>query len=371
MDSNTYAISEKDMPLEYNSGASLWIRNKNWDLTFISLSSILVVIPILSYYAGHTYKNATARQMSMTVDYFVAAFIGGPHMFATYLRTFMEKSFVKSRPFITWSALLIPVMVIAIGINDARMPLLLTIFFTFASIHVVQQVLYLVDSYNNKARIVIPAWEKYSDYFVSFTALAPWGIYMFVHDKFLIDGRMLLFPPFLKLEALVYLSFIIFFIALAVFIYKTYVEIKQKRFNGPKTLLIALTVFIGFWIPAVGLLGVPLDVSFQGFNIWHSFQYLGFTAYILHMKAKKGEISSPFVQRLASNGWYFYFFNVVVTLTLVAIMLFLSPEFGFGLVATDSQARYLPTLSFLLIHYYHDNFLFKDEEALVPAPSMG
>lgn len=368
-DSNTYAISGNEVNAGYASPSSLWIKDKNWDLTFISLSAVLVLIPILSYYVGHNYKNATTRQMSMTVDYFVAAFIGGPHMFATYLRTFMDKSFVRTKPFVTWSSLLIPVFVIAIGINDARMPILLTIFFTFASIHVVQQVLYLVDSYNNKAKITIPKWEKYADYLVAFSALAPWGIYMFVHDKFLIDGRMLIFPPFLKLEILVYAAFLVFFAALALFIYKTIIEIKQKRFNGPKTLLIALTVFIGFWIPAVGLLGVPLDVSFQGFNIWHSFQYLGVTAYILNMKLKKGEIPSHMVQKLSQNGWYFYGFNVLVTLALVAIMLIISPDFGFGLVATDSQARYLPTLSFLLIHYYHDNFLFKDEAALVPAVS--
>ncbi|MGH2576037.1 MAG: hypothetical protein ACRDFC_10100, partial [Ignavibacteria bacterium] len=361
---NTLAYNN-GLTFSLNKPGSLWIRNKNWDLTFISLSAVLVLIPLVSYYVGHNYKNQTTAKMSQMVDYFVAAFIGGPHMFATYLRTFMDKGFVRSKPIITWTSLLIPVFVIIIGLN--HLPLLLTIFFTFASIHVIQQILYIVDSYNNKAKIIIPKWEKYTDYFVAFVALLPWGVYMFVHDKFLIDGYTLLFPPFLKVEALVYISFTVFFIALGLFIYKTFVEIKEKRFNGPKTLLVSLTVFIGFWIPAVGLIGIPLDVSFQGFNIWHSFQYLGITAYILNMKLKRGEIPAHLVRRLSVNGWYFYGFNVLITLGLVSIMLLISPDYGFGLVATDSQARYLPTLSFLLIHYYHDNFLFKDEEALVPA----
>lgn len=350
------------------SKASFWIRSRNWDLTFISFSAVLVFVPLFSFYFGQSEKSpGYAQFMSKMIDYFVAACIGGPHMFATYLRTFMEKNFVKKKPIVTWTSLLIPVMVIAIGIENSRMPILLTIFFTFASIHVVEQMLYLVDSYNIKSRLPLPNWERFTDYFVSFSALAPWGVYMFVHDKFLIDGRLLLFPPFMKHEFFVYAAFATFFLALALFIYKTYLEIKENRFNGPKTLLISLTVVIGFWIPSVGIVGIPLDVSFQGFNIWHSFQYLGVTAFILSQKLKRGEISSPLVRRLATNGWKFYGYNVVITLCLVGLMLFISPDFGFGLVQTDSQARYLPTLSFLLIHYYHDHFLFRDHDALVKA----
>jgi len=122
--------------LTYNNAASLssgkfWIRDRNWDLTFISLSAVLVFIPLASYYFGGENQNSPsyAQFMSKMVDYFVAACIGGPHMFATFLRTFMDKGFVKSKPIVTWTSLLIPVVVIAIGISNARMPLLLTIFF--------------------------------------------------------------------------------------------------------------------------------------------------------------------------------------------------------------------------------------------------
>ncbi len=365
MDAVTYT---GEVESSFSKTAVFWLRNRNWDLTFISFSAVLVFVPLASFYFGQSDKSpAYAQFMSKMVDYFVAACIGGPHMFATFLRTFMDKGFVKSKPVVTWTSLLIPVAVVAIGISNARMPLLLTIFFTFASIHVIEQMLYLVDSYNAKARIPIPVWERFTDYFVSFSALAPWGVYMFVHDKFLIDGRILLFPPFLKQEWLIYVTFAVFFLAVTMFVYKTYLEIKEGRFNGPKTLLISLTVVLGFWIPSVGLIGIPLDVSFQGFNIWHSFQYLGVTAFILRKKKERGEIPSPLVNKLAGNGWLFYGYNVVITLCLVGIMLVLSPDFGLALVQTDSQARYLPTLSFLLIHYYHDHFLFRDQGALVEA----
>jgi hypothetical protein len=366
MDSNTFALNGG---LTTTASRSFWIKSKDWDLTFISLSAVLVFVPLASYYFGQSQENnpGYAQYMSKIVDYFVAACIGGPHMFATFIRTFLNKGFVKDNKFVTYSSFLIPVMVIAIGIANDRMPILLTIFFTFASIHVVEQMLYLVDSYNIKARLPVPKWERFVDYFVSFSALAPWGVYMFVHDKFLIDSRVLLFPPFLKQEWLIYVTFAVFFLAVALFVYKTYLEIKEGRFNGPKTLLISLTVVIGFWIPSVGLVGIPLDVSFQGFNIWHSFQYLGVSAFILKQQYKKGLISSPFVKKLAKSGWYFYGFNVLVTWCLVGVMFLISPDIGFGLVQTDSQARYLPTLSFLLIHYYHDHFLFRDHESLVAA----
>src|SRR5438045_7819619 len=107
---------------------------------------------------------------------------------------------------------------------------------------------------------------------------------MFVHDKFLIDGRVLLFPPFLKQEWIIYVTFAVFFLAVAMFIYKTYLEIKEGRFNGPKTLLISLTVVLGFFIPYVDLIVILLDVSFQVFIILNSFHYFGLIAFILHMK---------------------------------------------------------------------------------------
>src|SRR5258706_545955 len=181
MDSGTITSNT----ITYNTGAisqsvSYWIRNRNWDLTFISLSAVLVFVPLASFYFGQSEKSAGyAQYMSKVVDYFVAACIGGPHMFSTVIRTIFNKRFVYD-------------------------------------------------------------------------------------DKFLIDGRILLFPPFLKQEWLIYVTFAVFFLAVAIFVYKTFLEIKENRFNGPKTLLISLTFMIGFWIPSVGLIGIPLDVSFQG-----------------------------------------------------------------------------------------------------------
>src|SRR5258706_13620310 len=113
MDSGTITSNT----ITYNTGAisqsvSYWIRNRNWDLTFISLSAVLVFVPLASFYFGQSEKSAGyAQYMSKVVDYFVAACIGGPHMFATFIRTFLNKGFVKDNKFVTYSSFLIPVFV--------------------------------------------------------------------------------------------------------------------------------------------------------------------------------------------------------------------------------------------------------------------
>ena len=47
-------------------------------------------------------------------------------------------------------------------------------------------------------------------------------------------------------------------------------EFREGRGNVPKTLLIGITTVVSFCLP----LGSNLDVLFQGYNTWHSFQYL-------------------------------------------------------------------------------------------------
>src|SRR3712207_8691521 len=53
-------------------------------------------------------------------------------------------------------------------------------------------------------------------------------------------------------------------------------------------LLIGLTIAIGFTLP----LFPNLDVAFQGFNCWHSFQYLALIWFLNLMRKERGELRS-------------------------------------------------------------------------------
>jgi hypothetical protein len=122
-----------------------------------------------------------------------------------------------------------------------------------------------------------------------------------------------------------------------------------------------LTIVVSFFIPAYH----ELDVAFQGFNTWHSFQYLGLTLYINRLRQQKEGISTPLIRNMSvtGRGWKFYAFNVACALgavVMIAILLFNKTALGFSF----DQCYYVVVLSFLLMHYYHDHLLFTNMDAL-------
>jgi hypothetical protein len=63
------------------SSKDLWLVSPGYDLAFIIFSSVLLVVPHLFAQVGGL--------SNVIVDLVVTAFIGGPHLFATYTMTFM------------------------------------------------------------------------------------------------------------------------------------------------------------------------------------------------------------------------------------------------------------------------------------------
>ena len=79
-----------------------WLRTPAWDLTFISLSAVLVALP----YSGYRLMTALglADDTGATiVDMIVTLLIGGPHMYATFTRTIADPNFrANHRRIIAW-----------------------------------------------------------------------------------------------------------------------------------------------------------------------------------------------------------------------------------------------------------------------------
>ena len=106
------------------SSKDLWLVSPGYDLAFIIFSSVLLVVPHLFAQVGGL--------SNVIVDLVVTAFIGGPHLFATYTMTFMEPRFRERYRRYTWSALLLPVLVVSLAIYN--LTLLVTVFFFWASV---------------------------------------------------------------------------------------------------------------------------------------------------------------------------------------------------------------------------------------------
>ncbi|MBK8025955.1 MAG: hypothetical protein IPK19_32370 [Chloroflexi bacterium] len=353
--------------------SSLWLRNRNWDLIFISLSVILVPLPYLFYLVMVQLGMDSDVSRNM-VNGFVAIAVGGPHMMSTFLRTGLDKDFVHRYPMLIRSSIIIPIVVVSLAFLN--LTLLLTVFFFWASTHVLHQVAYIVELYNHKENKIVRGsavsfWSRAIDYAVVMTCLFPFAALKISQGSFDIGSNDLtaVIPELFQAEWFFYFMTGLFFIALGAFIVKTAREWRGGYINWPKTIFMSLTVAVAFIIPSLP----NLDTAFQGMNCWHSFQYLALTFYIVKIKQQYGmlEKDAPLVARFGkgkdSRGLF-----VLSTLMLVgSIVVFAVVWLLAGIIrpGIDSNqhfdiAYYTAILSFLWIHYYHDHFLFTNFEAL-------
>ena len=336
-----------------------WLHSPWWDLTFISLSVVLVAIP----YSGYRLMAAlglAAATSATVVDLVVTLLIGGPHMYATFTRTVADPNFRAKHRMIIATSVLIPVAVVVLGYG--AFPVLLTLFFFWASVHVLHQIVFLVECYNRRGHRHLSLLDRGVDYAVVLTSLYPIAMYRLVHGTFNLSGITLPFPTFLQHDWVIWAAFAAFGLSLALFLAKTVREIKEGYVHWPKFLLISLTVIVSFFLPGAD----RLDSAFQGFNTWHSFQYLGLTWYANRLAMERHELKSPLTRKIAGphDAWRYYGAMVLCTLGAGAILGLLMLLRG-PLGLTPEQPYYMTVLSFLLIHYYHDHVLFAHPEAIV------
>src|SRR5436190_23690436 len=144
----------------------LWLRNRNWDTLFMTLSVFLVPMPYLFYLIGRDLLHIDSDVSRNAVNLAVAALVGGPHMYATFMRTALDDKFVKRYPALIRSSIIIPIVVVSLAFLN--LTLLLTIFFFWASIHVLHQVTYIVELYDHRQgtlkKSAVTMWSRAVDY---------------------------------------------------------------------------------------------------------------------------------------------------------------------------------------------------------------
>lgn len=368
---------------------ALWLHTRRFDLRFITLSVILVAAPYTIYLLllnmerlllpFTTALGTTADDLSRNlVNASVALLVGGPHMYATWTRTGLDRDFAaKHRKFLT-VGLVIPVIVTVLALFN--LPLLLTIFFFWASIHVLHQIIYITSLYNERQktgqRFNLTLFSRLSDYAVILTSLYPLAAWKIANNQFAIGQNNLseMVNQILGIFGLSSGAWMwvlaggAFLIALTVWIAKSIAEYRQGTLHRPKTLFIGVTVAASFFVPALG----NLDTAFQGMNVWHSFQYLALTWMLIHLRQQRGELkNSPFVEKLSTDGKAakrYYAFNIGLTVADVGlalvIFLVLWQVAGFSFDDAFDRGYYIAVLSFLWMHYYQDHFLFVHPEVI-------
>ena len=356
---------------------SLWLRNRRWDLFFITLSVVVVPLPYLLYLLGVRLgiDDDTSRNM---VNFFVAVAIGGPHMMSTFLRTGLDERFKERYPTLIRSSIIIPVIVISLAFLN--LSLMLTFFFFWASLHVLHQVTYIVELYNHKeAKFVrksaLSPLSRLIDYAVVLTSLFPVAMWKISQGSFEIGQNDLgeAIPALFQQPDNPWFFILVTFVfsaALLAYIVKTAHEYRRGILNAPKFAFVSLTVIVAFLTPLLP----NLDTAFQGLNTWHSFQYLAITFYIIKIRQMVGDLdeNAPLVARFSRrtpDARALYGFSAALLVGSAVIFALVYALAGIVKPGIDGNthfdiAYYTAILSFLWIHYYHDHFLFTDFEAL-------
>lgn len=364
-----------------NASDGLWLRDRRWDLLFITFSVFLVPIPYLFYVLGKEAGLSSDFSRNM-VNGVVAVLVGGPHMYATFLRTNFDRQFVGRYPMLVRTALVIPVVVLSLAFLN--LTLLLAIFFFWALVHVLHQATYIVELYyhreNQKNGVDEPKEltkllskpARIIDYMVIMTSMAPVAAYKISQGAFAIgtNDLMAVIPGFFQQLWVFVLLSAVFVASVLAFLIKTAIEIRGGYVHWPKTAFIVITAAVSFTVPALP----NLDTAFQGMNTWHSFQYLVLTFYILKLRQQTGylEANAPFVDNIAKQEGNRRLYvtsllmgvaSIVVAIVIYAIAALVEPA-NLNSNQHFDAAYYSGILVFLWIHYYYDHFLFTDFEAL-------
>lgn len=328
------------------AGGTPWLVSAGFDVTMLVASVVIVPVVLAAMWMGAS---------SDAINLGVTAIVGGPHLFATFTATYANRAFRARHPWLVATSFAIPLFVMWMTVHHFQV--LMSVFIVAASLHVIHQCAYVTDCYRAKAAKKERSWARFVDYGVLFSSIYPIAIYKIVGHTFVLGDVAIIIPEVLMRSETVYLEWAIFAAFLGAYLYKTALEAAERTLNGPKTVLIAVTVVFAFLVP--GAAGKnQLDMAFQSLNAWHSFQYLGLCWLINTLRNERGLLSNKFVAKLSGRAGakYFYLWNMGVT-----VVLFLAVK---GIIDWDpigishQQYYYMLVLSPLLIHYYFDTFVF-------------
>jgi hypothetical protein len=327
-----------------------WIYKPGWDLPVLIFSAVLVPLPFLAAWGAQISGWMNQRQAVDLINIAVALLIGGPHLFSTVTYTFLDDGFRSRYRWYTGLALVLPAAVVYLGVFHYTV--LVTFFFSWASLHVLHQIIYLTDCYRARTRALEPEWSRLVDYGLILTGMYPIGLYKLSLRQFYVGGVTLPYPDWLRSLPLPQMAGVVFGVFLAAWMGKTAVELREGRASAPKSLLIGVTTVVSFCLP----LGSNLDVLFQGYNTWHSFQYLFLLWLINRLREQRGEIADGLVRRMVRrNGMGIYYLCFLAATGLMVVVTLIVRSLT---PLSAERSYFVVVLSVLLMHYYFDHFLF-------------
>jgi hypothetical protein len=333
---------------EDRRGGRAWLNGARWDLTWIVGSAAVVPFALLFVWGG-----ASADLMNLAVT----LLIGGPHVFSTFLVTYLDPRF-RGRHAVALTLVAVAVVSAVVYFTLAHFQVLLSFFIFAASFHVLQQNAWLADLYRGRAASRDGLASRAIDTALLFLSFYPIASYKLVRDDFMLGDILILIPSLVKSEATYMAVSGLFAAAALLWSIKTVREARRGALNGPKTLLVGLTSLIAFLVPAAAS-GPRLELAFQTVNAWHSIQYLGIIWLVLATRRRLGPALPPRLAALGGPGratLRFYATCLGLTLVLMAVVALLLRTDPLGL--STAQYYYMSVFSVLFVHYAWDGYFF-------------
>jgi hypothetical protein len=336
------------MELAVKGVRGVWLESARWDLTWLIGSAIVVPLSLVFVWAGVS---------SDLLNLVVTLLAGGPHVFSTFLVTYLDPDFRRRHgPALALVAL--GVLAFVVFMTLGHFQILMSFFIFAASFHVLQQNAFLADLYRGKGGKGEGALSRGIDYALLFLSFYPIASAKLVRNDFMLGDIRILIPRAVQSEITVVVVSVLFGAAALLWAGKTILEWRRGTLNGPKAILIALTSVIAFLVPAAAS-GTRLELAFQTVNVWHSIQYLGIIWLVLAAAKRKCRNLPGFVSSLSGPGKStarFYAACLTFTALLLGIVVLLHQSDPLHL--SGPQYYYMTIFSVLFIHYAFDGYSF-------------
>lgn len=342
---------EREAAVESQSIAgagSPWLRSARWDIGWI-VATALVVPLILAF----VWSGTDGDWIGLSVT----ALVGGPHLFATFLATWLDRDFRKKHlPLLLAIGILIPTFVTYMALTHFQV--LVSLFIFAASLHVLHQNAYLTDLYRRKSGYREHRHARFLDYAVLMLSMYPIAAYKLVNHDFWLAGMPVIIPK-IAMNPITYWGIgLLFFIAAIAWTMKTVREARAGTMHLPKTILIAVTAIVAFLAPAAAA-KERMEFAFQSVNAWHSIQYMGIVWLVLAMRRERGLVRDGWLASMSGGGkaaWKFYGACTGITVGLLVTVKSIAKADPLGI--SPAQYYYIGVLSCLLQHYALDAYLF-------------
>ncbi|MBI3820136.1 MAG: hypothetical protein HY286_15690 [Planctomycetes bacterium] len=334
-----------------------------WDRALLIGSALIVPVPPALFYTFRAAGLPVSASEDI-VTLIVMGALGGPHVVATFLRSWFDGRFVREeKPWLLAAAGVIGTVMLATVLSVffnyriagvAPLRAILTIFFFWASFHITQQTLYCIemldrrDGKQSNAQAWYRDWWKRSESWVVLVCLYPISLFRmsmadmsdpdglrarsdafatqmvrawsgsdaFTEDYVFRIGRATpVIPSFLPMLLLSAAAGAVLIVSAALFIKKSLRERRDGALNATRAQFVLLTGLAGLLLPTIP----NLDSAFQGFNAWHCTQYL-YVAWLLNRQSyDRSDPQREWIRGVSAPGAQWKFYKTCVAMTAGAI----------------------------------------------------